>query len=433
MNKTSTENESIGHRANDRRIKRWKNDSGQVVIALVIMLPFLFGIMGLCIDVAGFYAVKRFTQTAADAGAKAGASELQKGSSHSVVVAAAQKDVTSNGYTDATNDATVVVNHPPATGPHTGDSNFVEIIVTKSQTAFFMRLLVGNQLAAVRGRAVGGLVGSGASSLVVLDPAGPQALELKGTSDISVDGAVVVDSANAAGLAKNNGSTMIAGSIGVVGGYTGSGYTPTPVTGVIPVDDPLSSLAPPSFSAGCDHTNFSTSVDATLSPGRYCGGITTAGHAVVTFTAGTYVLIGGGFDARVQSTLNGTGVTFYNTFDATHPFGPISLSTQVNATLTAPTSGAMAGMLFFQDRNVTGATAANDFQAGAILHFTGAMYFHKKTAQNQQVNWGGGGAVGGPWFIIVADRIALSGHSNLTSDFTPGIVPSPIRKPTLVE
>src|SRR5438034_4328527 len=158
------------NRANDRRIKWRRNDSGQVLIALVIMLPILFGILGLGIDVAAFYSIKRFTQTAADAGAKAGAAELQKGSSHSVVVAAAQKDVTSNGYTNAASDAIVTVSHPPVSGPHTGDSNFVEVVVTKTQASFFMRVLLGSQSAALKSRAVGGLVPKETASIVVLDP-----------------------------------------------------------------------------------------------------------------------------------------------------------------------------------------------------------------------------------------------------------------------
>jgi len=89
-----------------------------------------------------------------------------------------------------------------------------------------------------------------------------------------------------------------------------------------------------------------------LGPGVYCGGISASSGANVTFTPGTYVLNGGGLNVSAGSTLNGTSVTFYNTGD-NKTFGRISISGGTMGSLTAPRSGPMEGMLFFQDRTIT--------------------------------------------------------------------------------
>ena len=61
-----------------------------------------------------------------------------------------------------------------------------------------------------------------------------------------------------------------------------------------------------------------------LRPGVYCGGITVSNNASVTFNPGVYILLGGGLDVSNNGSLTGQNVSFYNTFDGTHPFAPIT-------------------------------------------------------------------------------------------------------------
>src|SRR5262249_58481997 len=117
------------------------------------------------------------------------------------------------------------------------------------------------------------------------------------------------------------------------------------------------------------HVNVKT---ATLGPGVYCTGITSPGGNV-TFLPGTYVLDGGGLNVSAGSVLNGTNVTFYNT-GTNKTFGPISISGGTTGSLSAPTSGPMEGMLFFQDRTIT-AKATNTLSGGTGLTYEGAFYF----------------------------------------------------------
>jgi len=59
-----------------------KKESGSVIVMTAMMATVLFGVMGMAIEVAGFYSLKRKMQTAADAGAKAGAIELWNGTTN---------------------------------------------------------------------------------------------------------------------------------------------------------------------------------------------------------------------------------------------------------------------------------------------------------------------------------------------------------------
>ena len=87
----------------------------------------------------------------------------------------------------------------------------------------------------------------------------------------------------------------------------------------------------------------------TLEPGVYCGGINVIGGDV-TLKPGTYILNNGGLVVSNGGKLSGENVGFYLT-------GALGLSTiqfapSTTISLTAPKTGDMAGMLFFEDRDV---------------------------------------------------------------------------------
>src|SRR5205085_12520623 len=118
--------------------------------------------------------------------------------------------------------------------------------------------------------------------------------------------------------------------------------------------DPLSAIPAPSFS-GCDYINWSwsSSTSVTLNPGVYCGGITITGSGTVTFSSGTYILNGGGFNWGGSATLNGARVMFFITGQNGYTAAPLNASGNGSINLTAPNSGVYEGLLFFQDRTVT--------------------------------------------------------------------------------
>jgi hypothetical protein len=173
----------------------------------------------------------------------------------------------------------------------------------------------------------------------------------------------------------------------------------------------LAHVAAPSV-GGCTRTNYSISGGAvgSISEGVYCGGISISGGARLTLNAGTYILKGGGISVSGGGILTGAGVTLYNTFASGYGYGPVSFSGGTTIDLSAPTSGPLAGILFFQDRALTSG-AASSFSGGASSHLNGALYF-PKTALSYS------GGTGTEYTIIVAKTISFSGGTTLNNNYS---------------
>lgn len=165
---------------------------------------------------------------------------------------------------------------------------------------------------------------------------------------------------------------------------------------------------------------------ATLSPGVYCGGLTLRG--TVNFTAGNYVMLGGGLSCSSSCTMNGTGVTFYNTCStgycngASTGYAPFNIKGTLN--LSAPTSGDQVGMLFFGDRSLPlSAGDQEDIEAAAITNLTGAIYF-----PTSYLVFAGTPTFNGFSTMIVVNTMKVTGNSTVQitngGSSTPGWKPS---------
>ncbi len=118
----------IGLKGEPKSVKR-RDESGQTLIMFALGLAVLLGMAAMTIDVGLAYVARRDMQNAADAAALAGADVLLEGQS-SVLAANAARDIAlQNGYANAATDVTVTINIPPTSGPHSGDSDFVEVII----------------------------------------------------------------------------------------------------------------------------------------------------------------------------------------------------------------------------------------------------------------------------------------------------------------
>ncbi len=85
----------------------------------------------------------------------------------------------------------------------------------------------------------------------------------------------------------------------------------------------------------------------TLDPGVYCGGLTIGALADVELNPGLYVIKDGPLNVGLGGKLTGENVSFYLVGDvSTFYFGP-----EAAISLTAPNTGPLAGILFFEDRN----------------------------------------------------------------------------------
>jgi hypothetical protein len=137
--------------------------------------------------------------------------------------------------------------------------------------------------------------------------------------------------------------------------------------------------------------------------------------------------LGGGFHAgSSNTTLTGTGVTFYNTC-STSPcnggsagYQPISITGNLTATLSAPNSGSYNGILFYEDRTVQ-TNSTDEITGNTSLSLTGALYFPKSG-----LKFSGGTSSGGAT-MIVADTVTFSGGTSYLGDSVsdPGSASAP--------
>ena len=412
-----------------------EGQGGQVLFVTVIVLVALCAVIALALDAGYLFDDKRRAQTAADAAALAGAEELKRGDTAGVVGAGDQA-ATTNGFTDGASGTTVTVNNPPTSGRYAGDAAFVEAIVTRSRPNLFMSL-VGYQTGAVGARAVAGWANS-TNCIYALNPTAQFGLKVSGGGALTAQCGVVVNSNTSMALNCGGGGNVVATSTTVTGGNSGCAGPATPQTSIPPSPDPLADRTDPctlgylqgkctTCSKCCDYNNTHVNGKTTsLGPGVYCGGITVSNGGNATFTAGTYVLEGGGLNVSGQSSLNGTSVTFYNT-GTNKTYGPISISGGTVGSLTAPTSGPMEGMLFFQDRTIT-SNATNMLSGQTTLSYAGVLYF-----PTTALSFSGGGSATAAYTILVADTITITGQSTINDDFSSLQDGDPIKRVALGE
>ncbi len=368
----------------------------------------LVGFLGLAADVGYLQWTQRRLQTAADSGALAGALEVLRGSTGNVTTAA-DSSASLNGATNGSGGVTITVNNPPASGNYTSDSTAVEVIIKQTTPLYFMGVF-GVKNTTVGARAVARLGGTG-GCVYTLDPAAAKAFYLDGAFNVTMGCGAMVDSNNANAMYLD-GAINWTGPSKVVGNYGEFGaisMTPLPTTGVGAQTDPLSYVSPPTVGA-CNYTSESITgaYSKTLSPGVYCGGISINGAGTVNFNPGTYILEGGGLSVIGANNLSGSGVTFYITQGDGYAYGPVSITGATVMNFSAPTSGPLASMLFFQDRTIA-SPAASTFVGASSAVLQGSIYFPTSALTYT-------GASDGAYTIIVANTLTFAGAANIEVD-----------------
>jgi hypothetical protein len=139
----------------------------------------------------------------------------------------------------------------------------------------------------------------------------------------------------------------------------------------------------------------------------------------VTVNPGTYVITGNlTFDNGTIA--GGNGVTFYITNS-----GQVSFQNGATFNFTAPTSGDLNGILFYQDRSDT---MAATLVGGASATMQGILYF-----PNAALNFSNGSSTTF-YTPIIAASLTMTGGTNLTDlDYTTKNTSTPLTTPRLVE
>ena len=498
---------------------------GQILVLATIAMVVLLGFTALAVDLGLLYSTRRRMQTAADAGAIAGATALRDGQDYTK----AADDVTSfNGFTNSQNNVTVTVSEPTLPPPYPSGVTYVEVDILQTVPTYFLRVLGYNSMK-VAARAVSGAV-AGPACIYALDPSRSDSFSLTGNATLTANCGIMDDSSSSSGLSLTGNITLRATSIGVAGsGFSKSGnitISPQPVTKVAALADPLAgraqsaaptvgtcsqaattnsgsysnsgiittlnltqavysggmsitgnigtvnfasgtygnginiggnvgaaNLSPGQYQNGggsgasitvtgnattvlaagaytfCGPVNIQGNNTVTLRPGTYFGGIKITGNANVTFSPGTYVLGGGGLTVTGNSTLKGTGVTFYNGSTTGYAYAPIDLTGNETANLSAPTSGTYEGFLFFQDPSVAVGSAGSTIVGNSSSTFDGIVYLPSTTLTYV------GNSSGSGYTIIVAYDITMTGNSSFTvgNNYSSLANGSPIKSSALYE
>ncbi len=438
-------------------IKILKDQTGQVLVMTALSMTVLVGFLALAIDVGMLFRAKRNMQIAADAAAIAGALDYKYNSSVSSAQAAGEAAATANGLTATgtcpISDPTktyVCINIPPVYGANAGVSGFVEALVTQPNRTIFMPMVShsSNSVVAVGARAVAGSTTSSAC-IWTLAKSGKD-ISLTGSGSIIAKKCGIYDDSNASDALTLTGSGSVsAKSIGIAGNYsvTGSGsVSPNPpTTGIAPAADPLSTLSAPTITGGsctgtlaaCNPSNSGTG-NLVVSPGNYTS-ISNSGTGTVTLSPGNYVItgnltnsgsgslilgagnysIGGNFSSSASSSitlgaglytvggnlnltgsgsLTGLGVSFYTQ-------GSTTVAGSGSMDLTAPTSGANDGVLFFQSRTDADAMSLTG-SGGDVMQ--GIVY-----APDAALTLTGSGSFSASLDIIV-DSLTVAGSGSIT-------------------
>jgi len=405
-----------------------RNRSGQAAIFATLTLSLIFSSMGLAVDLGWSYFLKQRVQTAADAAATAAAvyalTHNDTCATVSCGTALTCTSITSPpsssltaGCLYATADgppvltASLIENdstHLPGSLSGVAPSIWVQATVSASNPNLFFSVS-GFGTAHITASAIAGIPGVPAASCIyALDPSASGALTVKGTATISATNCpVYVDSNSGSALVKT-GSGSINGTVDIVGNYSqvGSGsISPAPSTGKSLVADPLAALPTPTFS-GCDFTNYSTSSDATLSPGVYCGGVSITGSGTITMNPGIYIMNGGGFSSGGSANITGSHIMIYNTATASQTIGAVSITGSGTLTLSAPNTGTYEGILIFQDRSQSVGGTVTGSNTSVV---TGTLYF-------PDANLTYTGTTTAQYTAIVADTVTMVGTSAFKTD-----------------
>jgi hypothetical protein len=314
------------------RLLALRREAGQVVVLFALMLPVLLGLTAMVVDLGNVFVERRTLQKAADAAALAASQDP----AHAPTLAPR--------YTAANGGPSSLQPCPPSaqplsdgggcyTWPYKGDPDKVEIVITKSVTTLFAKI-VGVSRFKIKVRAVAmknlqttttpgttttypnvTIPASVATSTTSTPGALPCGLCLLGSAGISMNGSPSEVRVNGADVITNGGISTsghpkVSGQHIIVHGSVSSGgvYSPTPTQSATILPDPLAYLPAPAFN---DHViPPDAPASGTLTPGTYKN-VNPNGR---TLSPGLYVITG-----TLSGAFTGVGVLLYFPSCASHP------------------------------------------------------------------------------------------------------------------
>jgi Flp pilus assembly protein TadG len=319
------------------------NRRGGVAVIFALSSMVLLGLAGGGIDYARLSYRRAQLQTATDVGTLAGGNMLKL----------AQTTTDTQSVRGVTEQAIRDNAKPTSSAPFTVQvsiSNDGTSVTAQTQEIFPLAFgkIFGVPSATINVSARSSLVGKTRLCVLALDPSSDGTLTAQDQASMTASQcSVYSDSASTTGVTLQNQATILAASICSAGGNsvsTSNPPQPGPKSGCPSLKDPLAVIAPPS-SSGCTYTNTVVTTSKTLQPGTYCNGLKVTQGATATLAQGVYIIDTGPLTVDANATLTGSYVGIYLKSQQT----TLNLTAASTINLTAPKSGPMSGLLFYED------------------------------------------------------------------------------------
>jgi Flp pilus assembly protein TadG len=359
-----------------------RNDAGGTVTIFALTLPALVAAGAAAVDYSLAASTRSKMQAAADSAALSAVRELQL------------------ARTDASRSNAVATNVVNATVPGAQSTvtvdlvaMTVQVVVEKQYTPYV--LLTSATLLHVSAKAK--MSGSMPLCLLGLNPSAPGTINLDQLALLTAPACLVQsNSTDKKGLESKNSAVLLAGMVCSAGGKTqtrNANFVPPPTTGCPVLQDPLSARTPPAIGA-CNATKkVVDGLTVTLPAGVYCGGLKLTNGAVVTLSSGIFIIKDGPLVVDSGASISGTDVSFYLSGNTAN----ITFDSNTTVNLAAPKSGALAGLLIYDDpsgapapalppksgrgaagrSNKTGAPRQHQFLSDNARNLLGTIYMPK--------------------------------------------------------
>jgi Flp pilus assembly protein TadG len=321
-----------------------RRNAGTSSVMFALALPAVLGGIGVAIDFGVVTAKQSLLQSAADQAAIAAVKEFSLSNATPASIAAAADSV-----------ARSIVSDPSATylieAVVDKKQGAVAVTVKESWTPFFAHFL-GAKMTPIVVHATAQLAGQANLCVLTLDGSSTKALHMDKSARLTANGcAVYSNSSHVQSIRLDQNSSMKAAVICAVGGVKAktSAVEPAPTTDCPVISDPLAPRVAP-VAGSCDYNKTVITTGITkLSPGHYCKGLKISGDATVNLEPGTYIISGGPLEMSGKAHIVGNHVGFFLNDEKTI----LKITNDAHVDLTGETSGALAGMLFFEDRSVS--------------------------------------------------------------------------------
>lgn len=336
-----------------------RNADGGVVLLFALVLPILMAVSAAALEYGSIVKRRGELQRAADSGSIAGVNQFKLANADD---AAAIRTAVSTAQAQAAAQAAQGVS-TQAAAEVLGNHSAVHVSLTETVPLGFAKLLAVPEVV-LKVESTAKLSGTTRLCLLTLDPKAKKAFSAEKNARIAApDCSIYSNSRSQEGISAGDGAVATAMSICSAGGFKGTStnFAPPPATDCPTLKDPLADRPPPSIGA-CVILGASVNANAadptkpvkiskgayTIDPGTYCNGLEITDGALVTLRPGVYVMLNGALVVKKKASMMGENVGFYFTGDK----GSLLFDKDSTISLSAPKDGAMASLLFFEERSV---------------------------------------------------------------------------------